>query len=121
MHEEKISLSTEVKTTLFRITQEALTNVIKHSAANIARVSLDYQEHGVRLEVSDDGVGFDRTAMQAMSRPSWGLIGMQERASLLGGTFDLNSYPGSGTRVSVYIPYKNPTEEIDYENKPVAS
>ncbi len=121
VHEEKTSLSTEVKTTLFRITQEALTNVIKHSAANIARVSLDYQEHGVRLEVSDDGVGFDRTAMQAMSRPSWGLIGMQERASLLGGTFDLNSYPGSGTRVSVYIPYKNPTEEIDYENKPVAS
>jgi signal transduction histidine kinase len=120
VHEEKTSLSTEVITTLFRITQEALTNVIKHSAADIARVSLDYTDNGVRLEVTDDGVGFDRTAMQDMSRPSWGLIGMQERASLLGGTFDINSYPGSGTRVSVYIPYNNPTEEFNYENKSAA-
>ena len=120
VHEEKDELSTEVKTTLFRITQEALTNVIKHSAANQAWVNLDYQNNGVRLEVADDGVGFDRSTMQTAARPSWGLIGMQERASLLGGTFDINSYPGSGTRVSVYIPYDSKSEEVDHENTPVA-
>jgi signal transduction histidine kinase len=120
VREEKTDLSTEVKTTLFRITQEALTNVIKHSAANQVKVNLDYQNDGVRLEVTDDGVGFDRSTMQSIARPSWGLIGMQERASLLGGTFDINSYPGSGTRVSVYIPYDSPSEEIENENSPVA-
>ena len=115
-----MEISTELKTTLFRITQEALTNVIKHSAADQASVSLDYQDTGVRLEVNDDGVGFDRTVMQSSARPSWGLIGMQERASLLGGTFDINSYPGSGTRVSVYIPYSSQAEEFKDENTPVA-
>jgi signal transduction histidine kinase len=120
VREEKIELSSEVKTTLFRIAQEALTNVIKHSAANRAQVNLDFQENGVRLEVTDDGVGFDRSRMQSSTRPSWGLIGMQERASLLGGTFDINSYPGTGTRVSVYIPYGNPTKEIENENSPAA-
>ncbi|HUV28861.1 MAG TPA: sensor histidine kinase [Anaerolineales bacterium] len=117
---EKTELSTEIKTTLFRIAQEALTNVIKHSAANQAKITLDYQIEGVRLEVTDDGVGFNRTTMQSTARPSWGLIGMQERASLLGGTFEINSYPGSGTRVNVYIPYGIPVEEIDDENSPVA-
>ena len=120
VHEEKMEISTELKTTLFRITQEALTNVIKHSAANQAKVSLDYQDTGVRLEVNDDGVGFDRTAMQSSARPSWGLIGMQERASLLGGKFDINSYPGSGTRVSVYIPYSSQAEEFEDENTSIA-
>lgn len=120
VHEEKMEISTELKTTLFRITQEALTNVIKHSAADQASVSLDYQDTGVRLEVNDDGVGFDRTVMQSSARPSWGLIGMQERASLLGGTFDINSYPGSGTRVSVYIPYSSQAEEFEDENTSVA-
>jgi len=117
---EKTELSTEIKTTLFRIAQEALTNVIKHSAANQAKITLDYQIEGVRLEVTDDGVGFNRTTMQSTARPSWGLIGMQERASLLGGTFEINSYPGSGTRVNIYIPYGSPVEEIDDENSPVA-
>lgn len=120
VHEENTNLSTELKTTLFRITQEALTNVIKHSAANRASVRLDYQQDGVRLAVLDDGVGFDRTVMQSSARPSWGLIGMQERASLLGGTFEIISYPGSGTRVNVFIPYNSPTEENENENNAVA-
>ena len=118
VRDEKSELTAEVKTTMFRITQEALTNVIKHSAANQVTVSLDYMDDGVRLEVADDGVGFDRSAFKSSSRPSWGLIGMEERASLLGGTFDINSYPGSGTRVSVYIPYGIETEENIHEDSP---
>lgn len=120
VREEKSGMSAELKTTLFRITQEALTNAIKHSAANQVTVRLDYLEDGVRLDVVDDGVGFDHTAFNSSSRPSWGLIGMEERASLLGGTFDINSYPGLGTRVSVYIPYAIETEDIIHEDSPVA-
>lgn len=120
VRDEKQELTTEVKTTLFRITQEALTNVIKHSAANQAKVKLDYQTDGVRMEVIDDGVGFDQTVMQSAARPSWGLIGMQERASLLGGTFEVITYPGAGTRVNVYIPYSSQSEEIEDENSLVA-
>ena len=120
VRDEKSELSSELKTTMFRITQEALTNVIKHSAANQTWVNLNYEINGVRLEVIDDGVGFDQTTMQSAARPSWGLIGMQERASLLGGTFEFNSFPGSGTRVNVYIPYGSQPEEIDDENSPVA-
>lgn len=120
VNEEKTELSTEVKTTLFRITQEALTNVIKHSGASTVKVNLDYSGEGVRLEVVDDGVGFDRSTMRAAARPSWGLIGIQERASLLGGTFEINSYPGQGTRVSVFIPYSSSAEEKDYEDSSIA-
>jgi signal transduction histidine kinase len=121
VRDERADLSTEMKTTLFRITQEALTNVIKHSAASHAKVILIYPPEGVRLEVSDDGVGFDQAVMQSTARPSWGLIGMQERTTLLGGNFEIASYPGSGTRVNVYIPYSGQTEEKNNEDKLVVS
>ena len=117
VRDERADLSTEMKITLFRITQEALTNVIKHSAANHTKVILFYLPDGVRLEVSDDGVGFDQAVMQSTTRPSWGLIGMQERATLLGGMFEIKSYPGSGTRIHVYIPYRGQTEEENNEDK----
>lgn len=117
VRDERADLSTEMKITLFRITQEALTNVIKHSAANHAKVILFYLPDGVRLEVSDDGVGFDQAVMQSTARPSWGLIGMQERATLLGGMFEIKSNPGSGTRIHVYIPYRGQTEEENNEDK----
>ncbi len=115
IRDEKPDLSMEMKTTLFRITQEALTNVIKHSAADQVKVNLTYSTEGVLLEVVDDGVGFVPMAMQSTARPSWGLIGMRERASLLGGTFEITSFPDEGTRVNVYIPY-SPIEESDDED-----
>jgi signal transduction histidine kinase len=120
IRDEKPDVSMEMKTTLFRITQEALTNVIKHSGANKVKVLLTYSTEGVLLEVIDDGVGFEPPVMQSTARPSWGLIGMQERASLLGGKFEITSIPGSGTRVNVYIPY-NRIEETDDEDSLVAS
>jgi signal transduction histidine kinase len=119
--EEKTDLSTEMKTTLFRITQEALTNVIKHAAASQVKVTLIYVTEGVRLEVVDDGIGFDQSAMQLARRPSWGLIGMQERSTLLGGTFKVTSDPGSGTRVEIYIPYISEIEGKEDENTSVNS
>jgi signal transduction histidine kinase len=121
VRKEVPDLSTEMKTTLFRITQEALTNVIKHAAATQVKVTLTYDTEGVRLDVVDDGVGFNQTAMQLGSRPSWGLIGMQERSTLLGGTFKVTSYPGAGTRVEIYIPYISETEGKEDENTPIVS
>jgi signal transduction histidine kinase len=110
-----------MKTTLFRISQEALTNVIKHSAANNVKVNLVYPAEGVHLEIIDDGAGFNPDSMGSLSRPSWGLIGMRERANLLGGSCEITSVPGSGTRVEVFIPYNGKTEEKDNEDTLVAS
>jgi signal transduction histidine kinase len=121
VRDEIPDISTEMKITLFRITQEALTNVIKHSSADHTKITLIYPPEGVRLEIKDDGVGFNPETMRSSTRPSWGLIGMQERANLVGGSFEITSLPGSGTRVDVYIPYDGKTEEKDNEDTLVAS
>ncbi|HJW90429.1 MAG TPA: sensor histidine kinase [Anaerolineales bacterium] len=120
--EERL-LPGEVKTTLFRVVQEAITNVIKHSQARSVCVRLAFSDEGVSVQVEDDGIGFNPTKLRT-SRPSWGLVGMEERAALLGGKFNLASRPGRGTRVEVFIPY-NGTLQPDVkedgrdENPPV--
>jgi signal transduction histidine kinase len=101
---EKRDLPSEMKITLFRIAQEALTNAIKHSGADSVKVGLDYNPDGVRLRVIDDGVGFNPRTIRTGSRPSWGLVGMEERTALLGGSFRISSRPGEGTTVDVFIP-----------------
>ncbi len=113
---ERLDLTTELKTTLFRITQEALTNVIKHANANVVKVRLNYEPEGIQLDVVDDGVGFEPGALPTTRRPSWGLIGMQERATLMGGNFEIRSYPGAGTRVEVYLPYFSQIEDKEDED-----
>jgi signal transduction histidine kinase len=105
---ESRDLPAEVKTALFRVAQEALTNVVRHAEAKNARVCLDFGPQAVNLDVQDDGCGFDLEQAEAAARPSWGLLGMQERANLLGGQLTIHSLPGTGTRVHVSIPYENP-------------
>jgi signal transduction histidine kinase len=117
---ESHSLPPGVKTTLFRIAQEALTNVVKHAKARTACVRLTFGDEGVSVNVQDDGTGLDPARLSASSRPAWGLVGMEERAALLGGKFTLSSRPGLGTQVEVYIPYNNHIEENDNENTPAA-
>jgi PAS domain S-box-containing protein len=90
-----------VESALFRICQEALTNVRKHSKAAHARVELNEQDGHVRLAVSDDGVGFDPARITART---FGLQGIRERARLLGGRATIDSAPGAGTRVVVELP-----------------
>ena len=92
-----------VKTALFRVVQEALTNVIKHAQAQHVKVRLSYADGKVGALVEDDGRGFDASRLEDTDRPSWGLLGMEERAALLGGQFTLQSSPGQGTRVEVII------------------
>jgi len=104
-------LSGPVKLALFRVTQEAVTNIIKHANASVAWIMLYYDDDEVTVRIEDNGCGFDIAAQETSDeRPSWGLLGMRERATLLGGRLALSSRPGTGTTVVVTIPYQ-PSEE----------
>jgi signal transduction histidine kinase len=109
---DEYPLGQAIKIALFRITQEALNNVIKHSAASLATVRLQFSEREVYLQVTDTGQGFDTSQPALKTRPSWGLLGMQERAALLGGQVTVYSQPGQGTRVEVAIPTTQPELEL---------
>jgi signal transduction histidine kinase len=93
-------LSLEAKQTLFRILQEALANVARHSRAQRVNVSLSYRADVVHLTITDDGCGFETSAQH----DGMGLNSMQERADSQNGTFTIESEPGRGTRISVTLP-----------------
>jgi two-component system sensor histidine kinase DegS len=99
-------LSAEAELALFRIAQEALTNVKKHSQAPAAVVTVEFSDTKVRLTVGDDGKGFQppETLGTLAHVGRMGLIGMQERAQLVSGTFTLRSEPGQGATVIVDVP-----------------
>jgi two-component system sensor histidine kinase UhpB len=97
-------LTDEMEIALYRIAQEALNNVAKHAHASSVAVLLDVRSDRASLIVEDDGAGFD---LEHPTRPRqrFGLDGMRERATLAGGTVDLESVPGKGTTVVVRIPF----------------
>jgi signal transduction histidine kinase len=99
-------LPPEVETTLYRIAQEALTNVARHADASRAGVLLQQRGDTIVLIVDDNGTGFDPTQVtdSAQARDRLGLYGIEERASLLGGRLTVESEPGGGTTLSVEIP-----------------
>ncbi len=117
---EEKRLPAEVETALFRIGQEAISNAARHAQAAYVLVSLDFQDSSVTLEVEDDGVGFDVTTVteSAAPRPGWGILGMKERAILLGGTSEIVSEPGSGTRVKVSIPLEGESDSDAKDSRP---
>jgi signal transduction histidine kinase len=96
-------LSEAERTALFRIVQEALTNITKHAKASSVRITLSSSEEGLQLTVSDDGRGLGEAAQQGRGL---GLLGMEERAKELGGTFTMTSSAGSGARIDVWLPRK---------------
>ncbi len=95
-----------VETALYRIAQEALSNVARHAQARSARVVLAHAGPGASLSVEDDGRGFDAAAALSHSRGgnALGIQGMRERAAMLGASLHIESTPGRGTRVLVRIP-----------------
>lgn len=99
-------LPREVETALFRIVQEALTNVIRHAEARNVCVRLIRQPGRIEASIEDDGCGFsvEHTATEAAPARGLGLLGMQERAALAGGQCEVRSAPGCGTRIMVNIP-----------------
>lgn len=90
-----------VETTLFRITQEALTNVVKHAEAKTVRIAVARHERSVVLSVEDDGRGFSRAQVPG---GRLGLVGMRERIASVNGALDIESERGAGTRLTVEIP-----------------
>jgi signal transduction histidine kinase len=98
-------LPPEIETTLFRVVQEALTNVEKHSSAETVLVQCAAREREVTVEIEDDGKGFDPAAIgPSATGTGLGLTGMRERVSLLGGRLTIDSSPGEGTRIVVAVP-----------------
>ena len=99
-------LSAETELVLYRIVQEALSNVVRHADARSVCVRIERQESAVVAEVTDDGKGF--SVDEELRRPDrgLGLFGMQERAAYVGGSVDIQSRPGAGTTVRVTLPIR---------------
>ncbi len=95
-------LSSDEERSVYRLVQEALTNVVKHAAAERAEVRTRTDGGAVEIEVRDDGSGFDPAL-----GPGRGLLGMRERVEMLGGTLKIDSRPGEGTRVSSTLPLRS--------------
>lgn len=100
--ENELNLSDNVKIGLYRILQESLTNVARHSQAKKVVVKLQKTDNQLILTVEDDGIGFDEANR---NKKTLGLVGARERAEGLGGSYSIQGFPGQGTRVQVAIPY----------------
>lgn len=98
-------LPSAVETGLYRVVQEAMTNVVRHAHATRVDVLAQHSDDRVMVMVEDDGVGFD---LDEVKRDHFGLLGLRERAEALGGTMTLESAPGAGTTVVVEVPSADP-------------
>jgi signal transduction histidine kinase len=102
-------LSPELETGLFRVAQEAMSNIARHAEAENASITLEYGDDYVALAVEDDGCGFDVEATLAKGKDGrddspFGLLGMRERVELMGGTLLVQSRPNQGTSITVRVP-----------------
>ncbi len=106
-------LPAAVETALFRLVQEAINNVTKHAEASNAHVRLEFTKASVSVVVEDDGQGFDikEVAESKDKSQGLGLLGMRERAALLGGRATIESRPGRGTRVAAQIPLEGHNDQ----------
>jgi hypothetical protein len=98
---QDVAYASDVSTAAFRIAQESLTNIVRHSRATSARVSVRHADGELQIEISDNGRGTDLTQSK---RKRLGLLGMEERAHMLGGSMQIDSSPGHGTRICVRLP-----------------
>jgi len=93
----------EAGTNVYRIVQESLNNILKHSRAKTARITLERDVHEVLLEIEDDGCGF-KTGTDGNGGKGLGLKNIAERVRMLGGKLNLDSQPDQGTRIEITIP-----------------
>jgi PAS domain S-box-containing protein len=96
-------LNDTIKTSIYRIFQESLTNISRHAQAKNVFIKLDYFDNKLTLIIKDDGVGFNNEILK--SNHTLGILGMKERAVILGGIFDIHSKEGAGTTISIQIPF----------------
>lgn len=117
-----VRLPEPVETAIYRIVQEAMANIIRHSGARRATIEMRYENEELMLRVSDDGCGFDPensavtpsstgTGVSIERGAHLGLIGMRERITLLGGRFTINTAPGRGCRITAIIPIESTRHE----------
>jgi PAS domain S-box-containing protein len=104
-------LPIQIETTLYRVAQEALNNVTRHARAKRISVLLERRPVYVSLIIEDDGRGFDAAKQVPTARGKLGLLGMKERVTLAGGTFEVESAPNAGTTVFVRVPLKSKAAE----------
>ena len=102
---ESIDLDREKATAVFRIIQEALTNILRHSQATRVTITIEKEDDELIVKVKDNGRGIAESEKVALS--SLGLIGMQERAHIIKGRIDITGLPGKGTVVTVRVPISN--------------
>jgi PAS domain S-box-containing protein len=109
---EDIILPEAVKTCLFRIFQESLTNVARHANASTIHVDLHLGDSDLILQISDDGKGFDKQKISG--KRTLGILGMRERTSMIGGSYEIKSSPGKGTIVTVSVPLEKLINETQH-------
>lgn len=108
-------LPREIELVLYRVSQEALTNIARHAKATQVEIHLNCDGDQLELMIADNGIGFDPEIVRKSRSLSLGLIGMVERLSLVGGTLDIESAPGKGTRIRARVPARGPkclTQEV---------
>jgi len=89
---------------MLMVVREALHNAIRHGQPTNVQVSVDFERDELRVEVEDDGRGFDPAQVAASGNGHYGLVGMRERVKRIGGTLSLNSLAGKGTELTIHIP-----------------
>jgi len=99
---EEIPIPESSKTALFRIFQESLTNVVRHSGAKKLAVTLKESDSSLVMTITDNGKGFD--PLKVAEKRTLGILGMKERTEMIGGTYEINSIPDQGTSVIVSVP-----------------
>jgi signal transduction histidine kinase len=109
IEEDVPKLAPEAALCAFRVLQEALTNVNRHSQARQVRVGVLIDHHELVIAVRDDGRGFEPSDARRLNH--LGIAGMSERAKLVGGKLELRSQPGHGTRVTLSVPIKTPARK----------
>jgi two-component system sensor histidine kinase DegS len=108
---DKTRLNSDIEVTLFRVLQEILTNVKKHSEAKNCVVKLEFGDGKVNMVVTDDGVGFERHKKDGKhTERHFGIMTIKERIALVDGSFNIESTPGKGTKVFTTIPFTNVSE-----------
>lgn len=102
--DEELALDAQTETLVFRIVQEALTNIIKHAGASRTRVVLEKTNGAIEVSISDNGKGFDAKRVLGKAENGFGVRGMRDRAELFGGKLDVKSAENEGTLVTLTLP-----------------
>ncbi len=111
-------MPSQIETTLFRVVQEALNNIVKHASAESVTIDIRFKRKTIVISIHDDGTGFNLNGVMSLyDRPrGLGLLGMKERVSLVNGVFEIRSNPGQGTTINIEIPLNKEVSDEHYQS-----